>query len=65
MRDQAAVAADQAFVSGLNEILLLGAVIAVAGGLASWLLVRGRDMVAHGEAPAEPEADPPPLGHLA
>ncbi len=40
LRDQAAAAADQAFVSGLNEILLVGGAVAIAGGLASWLLVR-------------------------
>jgi len=65
-RDQAALAADQAFVSGLNEILLFGALIAIAGGIASWLLVRGDDMVAHSAvAPAADdgaaERSPEPL----
>jgi hypothetical protein len=62
-RDQAAAAADQAFVSGLNEILLIGAAITIVGGLASWLLVKQRDMVAFGTPaaePAEPAPEPPP-----
>ena len=46
LRERAAEAANQAFVSGLNEILLVGAAIAFAGGIASWLLVRRRDLVA-------------------
>ena len=45
-REQAAAAADQAFVTGLNEILLVGAAIAFVGGIAGWLLVRRRDLVA-------------------
>jgi len=63
-RDQAAAAASDAFIAGLNEILLFGAAIAIVGGVASWVLVRSRDMVpfgppateAPGEAPAEPVA---------
>ena len=58
-RDQAAAAADQAFVSGLNEILLIGAAITIIGGLASWLLVKQKDMVAFaGSPPAEPAPEP-------
>ncbi len=59
-QSQAAAAADQAFISGLNEILIFGAVIAIAGGLASWLLVRSRDMVGAPEAPGHPADDPVP-----
>ena len=56
-RAQAADAANTAFISGLNEILLVGAAIALVGGIASaGLLVRGRDMVAVPGAP--PPADP-------
>jgi hypothetical protein len=53
---QAAVvqAADAAFISALNEILLVAAVIAFIGAVLGLLLVRGDD-VAHG---AEPEAAP-------
>lgn len=43
---QATAAAEHAFITGLNEILLFGAGIAIIGGLASWLLVRNSDMVA-------------------
>ncbi len=64
-RDQAAVAANEAFVSGLNEILVFAAVIAFVGGVASWLLVRSGDMVAFGPpasqpVAAEPEVEPVP-----
>ena len=51
-RAQAADAANHAFISGLNEILLVGAAIALVGGVASWALVRGRDMVAVPRRPA-------------
>ncbi len=57
LRERAASAADQAFVSGFNEILLGGAVIVLLGSLAAWLLVRSRDMVAPTGPPKEP-ADP-------
>jgi EmrB/QacA subfamily drug resistance transporter len=41
-----------AFVSGLNEILLVGAILAFAGAALALLLVRGRDFVASGPAAA-------------
>jgi hypothetical protein len=59
-RDQAIDAANSAFISGLNEILLIGAAIAFVGSLSSWLLVRNSDMVAFGApAPAAAEGDSP------
>ena len=48
-------AAEQAFVTGLNEILLVAAAIAIAGGLLGLVLVRKRDFVAQ-RAPQQ--ADP-------
>ncbi len=55
-RAEVAAAANDAFVSGLNDILVIAAVIAVAGGILGLLLVRRRDFVA---APAgEPEPAP-------
>ncbi|MBA2240833.1 MAG: MFS transporter [Solirubrobacterales bacterium] len=45
LRDQLSVAAEQAFVSGLNEILLIAGVLTLAGAVAGLLLVRGRDFV--------------------
>jgi hypothetical protein len=52
---QALHAADTAFVSAFNEILLVGAAIALAGSLASWLLIRRKDVAAIGhDAPAAP-----------
>ncbi len=62
LRERAADAANQAFVSGLNEILLVGAAVAFVGGIASWVLVRRRDLVAppvpQAPAPGEPEPQP-------
>jgi EmrB/QacA subfamily drug resistance transporter len=62
LRDQWAGAASDAFIAGLNEILLFGAAIAIVGGVASWVLVRSRDMVPFGppatDAPAESPAEP-------
>jgi hypothetical protein len=56
-RDQAASAASHAFVTAFNEILLIGAVVAIVGGLLGLALVRQRDFVAvRGEAAAEPAA---------
>jgi predicted MFS family arabinose efflux permease len=63
LRERAADAANTAFISGLNEILLVGAAIALAGGLAGWLLVRSRDLIAvpgapQAAAPRDPEPAP-------
>jgi hypothetical protein len=44
-------AADAAFVSALNSILLVSAVVAFAGSLLVAVLIRGRDL-SHGRAPA-------------
>jgi EmrB/QacA subfamily drug resistance transporter len=44
--------AHAAFISGLNEILLVGAIVAFAGGALGFLLVRGRDFVASGPSAA-------------
>jgi EmrB/QacA subfamily drug resistance transporter len=44
-------AARQAFIDGLNEILIVAAVVAFTGGVLAFALVRGRDFVAH-QAPA-------------
>lgn len=56
--------ARDAFVTGwtetLNEILVIGGAVALAGAILALILVRGSDFVAHGapapSAPAEPEA---------
>ncbi len=57
LRDQAVAAADQAFIGGLNEILLIGAGIAIAGSIASWVLIRSRDMAGQPTPPPEEPAD--------
>ena len=44
--------ARHAFISGLNEILLVGAIIAFAGAVLGFVLVRGRDFVASGPSAA-------------
>jgi EmrB/QacA subfamily drug resistance transporter len=50
-------AAREAFISGLNEILLVAAVIAFAGAVLSFVLVRSRDFRRH-ELEQAPEAEP-------
>ena len=55
-RGQVAQAAQQAFVSGFNEILLIAAAIALAGAVLSFVLVRQRDLVTYGQ-PARAPAD--------
>jgi EmrB/QacA subfamily drug resistance transporter len=54
---QLTTAANQAFISGFNEILLVGAVVALVGAVAGFALVRSRDFVA---APPEGEPEPEP-----
>jgi MFS family permease len=44
-------AARQAFIDGLNEILVVAAIVALVGAVLSFALVRSRDFVAH-QAPA-------------
>ncbi len=55
---QLTTAANQAFISGFNEILLVGAVVALVGAVAGFALVRSSDFVGapEGEAAAEPAA---------
>jgi hypothetical protein len=55
-KERVASAANDAFVSGLNELFLVGAAIAIVGGLLAAVLVRKRDFVAHGQAEAAPAA---------
>jgi EmrB/QacA subfamily drug resistance transporter len=55
-RDQALSAADHAFVTGLNEILLIGAAVAIVGGILGLLLVRQSDFVS--PTAEEPAAEP-------
>ena len=54
-----ATASREAFVSGLNEILLVAAVVALAGAVLSFVLVRSRDLNRHElePAPEEPALD--------
>jgi beta-lactamase regulating signal transducer with metallopeptidase domain len=55
---QLTTAANQAFISGFNEIVLVGAIVALVGAVAGFVLVRNRDFVTapEGEAAAEPAA---------
>jgi EmrB/QacA subfamily drug resistance transporter len=53
-REQIADASTVAFASALNDILLIGAVIAFVGAALGFALVRGRDFVAQEPVAAEP-----------
>jgi MFS family permease len=44
--------AEQSFVDGLNQILLIAAIVAIVGAVLSALLTRPKDFVAHGAPPA-------------
>jgi hypothetical protein len=55
-RAQAATAANQAFISAFNEILMVGAAVAIAGAALGFALVRSRDFVVQPEG--EPAAEP-------
>ncbi len=54
-RNQALAAADHAFVTAFNEILLIGGAVAIVGGLLGLLLTRQRDFLG---VPAQAEAEP-------
>ncbi len=51
-REQAGALARSAFISGLNEILLVAAFVLFAGAICAFALVRRRDFVASGAAAA-------------
>jgi EmrB/QacA subfamily drug resistance transporter len=55
-RAQVKTVANDAFISGLNELFLVGAGIAIVGAVLAAVLVRQRDFVAQGGAEAAPVA---------
>jgi EmrB/QacA subfamily drug resistance transporter len=61
VRGVVADAARQAFISGMNEILVVAAVLAVVGSALAFMLVRQRDFVGFAAA-APAEAAPAPAG---
>jgi EmrB/QacA subfamily drug resistance transporter len=60
-RAQLATAANQAFISGFNEILLVSAVVALIGAVTGFALVRSRDFVGEQDGPPA-AADPVAAG---
>ena len=56
-RSQVEHAAHHAFISGLNELFVVGAVIAFTGAVLSFVLVRQSDFVGYAAQP-EPEPEP-------
>jgi hypothetical protein len=55
-RARANVAIHVAFSSAMNEILLVGGAVALAGAVLAMLLVRGRDFAAYGAPEPAPAA---------
>src|SRR5688572_8864841 len=53
-RDQVERAANEGFLAGLNDIVMLGGILSIAGALAALWLVRERD-IERGEEPIEAE----------
>jgi EmrB/QacA subfamily drug resistance transporter len=53
-------AATHAFVSGLNELFVIGAAVAFAGALLSFVLVRQSDFVAHAHGARREAPEPAP-----
>jgi EmrB/QacA subfamily drug resistance transporter len=49
-------ASNEAFVSGFNDILLIGSILCFAGAALGFLLVRSRDFVQPTDGPSEPAA---------
>jgi len=66
-RQAVAAAARQAFIGGLNEILVIAAVVAFVGAVLSFALVRERDFIKAGDQPplGRPEPEPEPAAALA
>jgi EmrB/QacA subfamily drug resistance transporter len=65
-RDQVATAANEGFIAGINDILMLGGLLSIAGALVALWLVRERDI--ERESPIEVEAphiEPEPLPEAA
>jgi EmrB/QacA subfamily drug resistance transporter len=56
MHAKATHAADVAFVSGMNEILVIGAIVCFVGAILGFLLVRSEDFVQPTDGPSEPAA---------
>jgi hypothetical protein len=59
--DQVATASKIAFVGALNDILLIGALVAFVGAALGFALVRSRDFVPQGAPETAPEAEPEPV----
>ena len=57
-QEQLTTAANQAFISGFNEILLVGGIVALVGAICGFVLVRSQDFVVHpsGDTATEPAA---------
>jgi hypothetical protein len=49
-----------AFAAALNDLLLIAAVVALAGAVLAFVLVRGSDFVAHAAGPPAPQPEPAP-----
>lgn len=54
--------ARSSFIAGLNEILLIAAIVALAGAVAALLLIRSRDFVAQTQPTAAAAEVPQPVG---
>jgi Major Facilitator Superfamily len=54
IHDKAVHAADVAFVSGFNDIILIAAIVSFAGAALGFLLVRSQDFVQPTDGPSEP-----------
>jgi MFS family permease len=59
LRPQASAAIHVAFTSAMNEILVVGGIVALVGAVLAVLLVRGQDFATY-EAGAEAEREPEP-----
>ena len=55
-RARAALAIHTAFASALNDILLVGVIVAFAGAVLGLVLVRGSDFATYGAAQPAPSA---------
>ncbi|MEZ5078195.1 MAG: MFS transporter [Solirubrobacterales bacterium] len=53
-RHEVVAAADLAFISGLNEVILVAAIVSFAGAICGFLLVRARDFVQPIDGPDDP-----------
>jgi EmrB/QacA subfamily drug resistance transporter len=62
LHDVGAAQRPATYIAGINELLLIGGILALTTGAAALALIRQRDFIPHGPSPEPPTAAGPPAG---